>query len=93
MVSLSQYLEASDILTEDAKDKTRAKKIMQDLSKIEGRFRNKMYKLDEVLNKDMENKNLSKSLRMSYFYLMKHTAKPYTLRVAALCIRETINIV
>jgi|TARA_B100001105_G_C21976292_1_gene267127 hypothetical protein len=66
MVSLSQYLEASDILTEDAKDKTRAKKIMQDLSKIEGRFRNKMYKLDEVLNKDMENKNLSKSLRMSY---------------------------
>ena len=39
---------------------------MQDLSKIEGRFRNKMYKLDEVLNKDMENKNLSKSLRMSY---------------------------
>ena len=66
MVSLSEYLEASDILTEDAKDKTRAKKIMQDLSKIEGRFRNKMYKLDEVLNKDMENKNLSKSLRMSY---------------------------
>ena len=66
MVILSQYLEASDILTEDAKDKTRAKKIMQDLSKIEGRFRNKMYKLDEVLNKDMENKNLSKSLRMSY---------------------------
>ena len=66
MVSLSQYLEASDILTEDAKDKTRAKKIMQDLSKIECRFRNKMYKLDEVLNKDMENKNLSKSLRMSY---------------------------
>ena len=66
MVSLSQYLEASDILTEDAKYKTRAKKIMQDLSKIEGRFRNKMYKLDEVLNKDMENKNLSKSLRMSY---------------------------
>ena len=66
MVSLSQYLEASYILTEDAKDKTRAKKIMQDLSKIEGRFRNKMYKLDEVLNKDMENKNLSKSLRMSY---------------------------
>ena len=66
MVSLSQYLEASDILTEDAKDKTRAKKIKQDLSKIERRFRNKMYKLDEVLNKDMENKILSKSLRMSY---------------------------
>jgi len=66
MVSLSEYLEASDILIEDAKDKSRAKKIMQELSKIEGRFRNKMYKLDEVLNKDMENKNLSKSLRMSY---------------------------
>ena len=66
MVSLSEYLEASDILIEDAKDKSRAKKIMQELSKIEGRFRNKMYKLDEVLNKDIENKNLSKSLRMSY---------------------------
>lgn len=66
MVSLSEYLEASDILTEDAKDKTRATKIMQELAKIEGRFRNKMYKLDEVLNKDKENKKLSKSLRMSY---------------------------
>ena len=66
MVSLSEYLEASDILTEDAKDKTRATKIMQDLAKIEGRFRNKMYKLDDVLNKDIENKKLSKSLRRSY---------------------------
>ena len=66
MVSLSEYLEASDILTEGAKDKTRATKIMQDLAKIEGRFRNKMYKLDDVLNKDIENKNLSKSLRRSY---------------------------
>jgi len=66
MVSLSEYLEASDILTEDAKDKTRATKIMQELAKIEGRFRNKMYKLDDVLNRDIENKNLSKSLRRSY---------------------------
>ena len=66
MVSLSEYLEASDVLTEGAKDKTRATKIMQELAKIEGRFRNKMYKLDEVLNKDIVNKKLSKSLRMSY---------------------------
>lgn len=66
MVSLSDYLEASDILTEGAKDKTRATKIMQELAKIEGRFRNKLYKLDDVLNRDIENKNLSKLLHRSY---------------------------
>ena len=53
-------------ITEDARDIATAKKLAQKLSTIEGKFRKTMYDLDDRLNADPKNHNLSKSLKDAY---------------------------
>ena len=57
---------SSKSVNEDARDIVQAKKLVQRLQTIEGKFRNTMYKLDERFNADFPNQKLSKPLRKSY---------------------------
>jgi hypothetical protein len=53
-------------ITEDVRDIAKAKKLVQKLSTIEGKFRKTMYDLDDRLNADPKNHDLSKPLKDSY---------------------------
>ena len=57
---------SSKSVNEDARDIIQAKKLVQKLQTIEGKFRNTMYKLDDRFNADFPNQKLSKPLRVSY---------------------------
>ena len=53
-------------ITEDVRDIAKAKKLVQKLSTIEGKFRKTMYDLDDRLNADPKTHDLSKPLKDSY---------------------------
>ena len=57
---------SSKSVNEDARDIIQAKKLVQRLQTIEGKFRQTMNKLDDRFNADLPNQKLSKPLRTSY---------------------------
>jgi|TARA_B100000959_G_scaffold286239_1_gene364014 hypothetical protein len=57
---------SSKLVKEDARDIIQAKKLVQKLQTIEGKFRQAMNKLDDRFNADLPNQKLSKPLRASY---------------------------
>jgi|TARA_R110000824_G_scaffold379582_2_gene571621 hypothetical protein len=53
-------------VTEDTKDKIKAKKLERTLGNIEGKYRHAMYQLSDRLQADIKNHSLQKELVKSY---------------------------